>query len=413
MNAGRTMLAAAALAAGTFAAAGAAREEVAVVETPEGPIVWRFFPDAAPQHAAYVKELIRRGFYDGTLFHRVIPGFVVQGGDPNSKNADRSDDGEGEGDRRVPAEFSQTLHYRPGTVGMARDADPNTGSCQFFIALETLPRLDGKYTIFGEVISGLETARRIALKPRDLNDNPLLAVPVRIRLEGRRIPDRVLSRETADPGGPGERTTGPSRARLYDPGNRRWSAPERTAPGTAPAGAGRLDLVTDETGRVLDVRFPDVTIANAAAVAAQAMGWSFWAGRFDGNPVKTRFSCDLEGGSVGPPTGGGAPEIPGVAGAGSVSAPRPLIRVDLPSGVRAPAGRTTLRLTVDAAGGVTEASVQQSSGDEALDARAVDAAKRLVFAPATKPAAKSGQEPEPVAAWIDAEARFVEAPAAP
>ncbi|MCU0230342.1 MAG: peptidylprolyl isomerase, partial [Acidobacteria bacterium] len=96
-------------------------EEVAVVSTPHGEIVWRFFPEAAPQHVAYVKKLIASGFYDGTTFHRVIPHFVVQGGDPNSKNADRRDDGEGEGDIRLKAEFSSTLHYRPGTVGMARD----------------------------------------------------------------------------------------------------------------------------------------------------------------------------------------------------------------------------------------------------------------------------------------------------
>jgi len=84
------------------------------------------------------------GFYDGTTFHRVIPRFVVQGGDPLSKNDDRSDDGNGEADRRLKAEFSTTLHYRPGTVGMARDADPDSGSCQFFIALEGIPRLDGR-----------------------------------------------------------------------------------------------------------------------------------------------------------------------------------------------------------------------------------------------------------------------------
>jgi len=123
-------------------AAPASKEEVAVLTTPHGEIVWRFLDGDAPGHAAYVRDLIRRGFYDGTTFHRVIPHFVVQGGDPNSKNADRSDDGDGEADRRLKAEFSTTLHYRPGSVGMARDADPDSGSCQFFIALEDLPRLD-------------------------------------------------------------------------------------------------------------------------------------------------------------------------------------------------------------------------------------------------------------------------------
>src|SRR5437867_9523748 len=132
----------------------AVKEEVAVLHTPKGEIAFRFFEADALGHAAYVKELIRRGFYDGTTFHRVIPHFVIQGGDPNSKDADRSNDGDGEADRRLKAEFSTKLHYRPGTVGMARDADPDSGSCQFFIALENIPRLDGKYTVFGEVITG-------------------------------------------------------------------------------------------------------------------------------------------------------------------------------------------------------------------------------------------------------------------
>src|SRR5882672_1323130 len=174
--------------------------EVAVLETPQGTIVWRFFPEQAPGHVAYVKELIRRGFYDGTTFHRVIPHFVIQGGDPNSKNDDRGDDGEGEADRRLKAEFSGSLHYRPGTVGMARDPDPDSGSCQFFIALENLPRLDGRYTIFGEVIEGLEVARRIAGLPRDPNDNPLQPVRVAASLLRRPVPGAILSRDAGESG---------------------------------------------------------------------------------------------------------------------------------------------------------------------------------------------------------------------
>src|SRR5262249_38819919 len=154
----------------------------------------------APGHVAYVKELIGRGFYDGTTLHRVIPHFVVQGGDPNTKNDDRLDDGEGEADRRLKAEFSTTLHYRPGTVGMARDADPDSGLCQFFIALDNIPRLDGRYTIFGEVISGLDVARKIADLPRDLRDNPIERVAVKIRLEDREAPAKILSLEAGESG---------------------------------------------------------------------------------------------------------------------------------------------------------------------------------------------------------------------
>src|SRR5262249_28364630 len=103
-------------------AAVTAKEEVAVLRTSMGDITFRFFEADAPQHVSYVKDLIRRGFYDGTTFHRVIPHFVIQGGDPNSKDADRSNDGDGSADRTLKAEFSTKLHYRPGTVGMARDA---------------------------------------------------------------------------------------------------------------------------------------------------------------------------------------------------------------------------------------------------------------------------------------------------
>jgi len=213
-------------AAAAKASAAGGTQEVAVLSTPYGEIAWRFLPDAAPQHVAYVKELIRRGFYDGTTFHRVIPHFVAQGGDPNSKNADRADDGEGEADRRVPAEFSTTLHYRPGTVGMARDVDPGSGSCQFFIALESLPRLDTRYTIFGEVISGLEVARAIAERPRDTNDNPLERIAVTARLAKRRVPAAALS-AILTPRGSGlrDRRSTPRASRDGFPPRRRRSIP--------------------------------------------------------------------------------------------------------------------------------------------------------------------------------------------
>src|SRR6266446_3744843 len=186
----------------------APREEVAVIRTSYGEILFRFFDAEAPNHASYVRELIRKGFFDGTTFHRAIPHFVIQGGDPNSKDDDRSNDGDGEADRKLKAEFSHVLHYRPGTVGMARDVDPDSGSCQFFIALENLPRLDGRYTIFAEVVDGLEVVRRIASLPRDLNDNPLSRVAIRVRLEKRAVPDRIASLEPG-PGGSGEILTGP------------------------------------------------------------------------------------------------------------------------------------------------------------------------------------------------------------
>lgn len=297
---GRRALVAAAIAMAAAAAAPAAEEEVAVVATPFGEIAWRFLPEAAPAHVAYVKELIGRGFYDGTTFHRVLPRFVVQGGDPNSKNDTRADDGDGEADRRLAAEFSETLHYRPGTIGMARDTAPDSGSCQFFIALEELPRLDGKYTIFGELVAGLEVARKIAEVPRDLNDNPLERIPIQVRLVRRAVPETVLSRTPGD--GSGELLTGPDKPKLLDPADPKWTAP-RPAGALAAAGpAGvRLDLALDAEGRVIDVRFADPATTNAAAIAGKARGWSFTPARYAGVPQKVRIGIDATGTNLGAP----------------------------------------------------------------------------------------------------------------
>ncbi|MBP7146368.1 MAG: peptidylprolyl isomerase [Acidobacteria bacterium] len=376
----------------------AATEEVAVVDTPQGEIAWRFLPDAAPGHVAYVKQLIRSGFYDGTTLHRVIPHFVVQGGDPNSRNADRRDDGEGEADRRLKAEFSG-LHYRPGTVGMARDVDPDSGSCQFFIALADLPRLDGRYTIFGEVISGLEVARRIADLPRDLNDNPLAPVPVRVRLEPREVPASVLSREPA--AASGEVLTGPGKPRPFDAGNVQWTAP---GPASPPAGlpAARVELSLDADGRVLDVRFPALDAPEPARLRSALLDWRFEPARYRGRAEKVRFEIDSDGKKLGPPTGGGAPVELGPG----LRAPVAAVRLELAPGVAAPPRAPTLRLTVAADGTVTDAAVQSGSGDRAIDAAAEAAALKLVFAPATRSSADG--DPEPVPVYLDVTTRFTE-----
>ena len=386
------------------AASFAKTEEVAVLSTPQGEIVWRFLDADAPGHTAYVRDLIRRGFYDGTTFHRVIPHFVVQGGDPNSKNADRADDGEGEGDRRLKAEFSTTLHYRPGTVGMARDADPDSGSCQFFIALENIPRLDGRYTIFGEVVKGLEVARRIADLPRDLNDNPLDPIRVTVRLEKRKVPDVVVSRQAGDASG--EVLTGPGKPRPYDPGNVLWKAPAiEAAPGGGLAGdVARLELAVAEDGAVLDVRFPAIATPGAARLRSTALGWRFRPATYDGKTRKVRFEIGGDGQGILPPTGPGFPVEPG----GGIVQPRPAPRVTLPPGRKPPAKPPRLRLTIDESGQVTDAALQSGCGEADLDTAAVAAALALSFAPATRPVTQGG-EPRPVAVYLDVEARFVEA----
>ena len=377
-------------------------EEVAVIRTRHGQIAFRFLDDAAPQHVSYVKELIRRGFYDGTTFHRVIPHFVIQGGDPNSKDTDRSNDGEGEGDRRLPAEFSRTVHYRPGTVGMARDVDPDSGSCQFFIALENLPRLDGRYTVFGEVISGLEVARKIAGLPRDLRDNPLERVELKVGLRRSRVAPRAAP---VAPGESGEVLTGPEKPKPWDPGDVRWKAPSLSRPAGKPLGteawaSTSLDLSIDGEGRVLDVRFGPVETDHAPEVLAAVRRWSFSPAAFDGRPVKARFSVDSHGKNLAPSQAPGTPVETG----GDVTPPGAAVPVTLPAGTKRPEKEPLLRLTVDESGRVADVSLQSSCGDGALDGAAIEAARRVVFVPARR-----GRDVVPV--YVNLPGKFVESQA--
>ena len=137
-----------------------------------GAIHLKLFPDVAPNHVQNMVTLAKEQFYDGTTFHRVIPGFMIQGGDPNSRDHDRSRHGMGGPGHRVKAEFSHRPHKR-GTLSMARSQDPNSAGSQFFICVADSNFLDGQYTVFGEVMSGMETVDRIVNAQRDGNDNPL------------------------------------------------------------------------------------------------------------------------------------------------------------------------------------------------------------------------------------------------
>jgi len=135
--------------------------DVAVLEMGElGTLRIELLPELAPQTVARFRELCESGFYDGTYFHRVIPGFMIQGGDPNTKNLDPRDDGRGNAGRRVPDEFSDYPHTR-GTVSMANTGYSNSSSSQFFIVHQDSPNLDGRFTVFGRVISGIETVDAI------------------------------------------------------------------------------------------------------------------------------------------------------------------------------------------------------------------------------------------------------------
>ena len=147
-------------------------EEVAILETSEGEFIIEFYPTIAPQTVANFKKLAREGFYNGTYFHRVVPGLVIQGGDPNTKDDDRSNDGAGGPGYTIPAEFSNARHVY-GTVSMWRRTDPSSHGSQFLICLGRLPSFNGKYTVFGKVIRGMATIHMIQEAETDTQHNPI------------------------------------------------------------------------------------------------------------------------------------------------------------------------------------------------------------------------------------------------
>lgn len=174
-------------------------KEVAVIETKYGTMVIEFYPESAPKHVESFIIHARNGYFNGTTFHRVIPGFVIQGGDPNSKDDNRLNDGEGgraakyfglgkeniDSTWTLPAEFNDRPHIT-GALSMARANDPNSASSQFFICAAPVNRLDHKYTVFGQVISGLDVIQKIVNAPRDPRDNPLEKVEMTVKISTRK-----------------------------------------------------------------------------------------------------------------------------------------------------------------------------------------------------------------------------------
>ena len=179
--------------------------DVAVITTSYGDMVIEFYSEVAPMHVESFITLAKENYFDGTTFHRVIPGFVIQGGDPNSKDDDRMNDGTGgragkffgvgrENDPStwtIPAEFNDSLHIK-GTLSMARSQNPNSGSSQFFICHAPTPQLNGKYTVFGQVIKGLDVIDTIVNvdRPNKANssyngpdgDNPFEKVEMTVKI---------------------------------------------------------------------------------------------------------------------------------------------------------------------------------------------------------------------------------------
>lgn len=160
----------------------------AIIKTKFGDMHIKFYPDMAPKHVENFIKLAKSGFYDGTIFHRVIPGFMIQGGDPNTKNSLRKDiygQGGPKDEKGNPvllkAEFNDIAHKR-GIVSMARANEPDTAGSQFFIVVEPSHFLDGKYTAFGEVIKGLGVADKIVILPRNDHDLPNERVEMTVRI---------------------------------------------------------------------------------------------------------------------------------------------------------------------------------------------------------------------------------------
>ena len=147
--------------------------EVAVITTTEGTMVVQFWTDAAPKTIANFKKLAKEGFYDGTCFHRVIKGFMIQGGDPNTKDPSKEGMwGMGGPGYTIDAEFNDHSHVR-GVISMARTSDPNSAGSQFFICHGSPTQLDHQYTTFGKLIKGDDVLEKIATTPTDGRDRPI------------------------------------------------------------------------------------------------------------------------------------------------------------------------------------------------------------------------------------------------
>jgi peptidyl-prolyl cis-trans isomerase B (cyclophilin B) len=146
--------------------------EVAVIKTTEGEMVIEFWPDVAPKTVENFKTLAKKGFYDGTCFHRVIKGFMIQGGDPLTKDPNKESSwGTGDPGYKIKAEFNSHTHER-GVISMARSNDPDSAGSQFFICHGAPSFLDGKYTAFGKLIKGDDVLEKIATTPTHPQDRP-------------------------------------------------------------------------------------------------------------------------------------------------------------------------------------------------------------------------------------------------
>ncbi len=156
-----------------------ASNEVAVIKTSEGEMVVQFWTDAAPNTIDNFKKLARQGFYDGTIFHRIVKEFMIQGGDPDSKDPAKEESyGQGGPGYKVKAEFNNHSHQR-GVISMARGPDPDSAGSQFFICLAPVPRLDHQYTTFGKLLKGDDVLQKIGDTPVTRNSSGEMSKPTK------------------------------------------------------------------------------------------------------------------------------------------------------------------------------------------------------------------------------------------
>lgn len=147
-------------------------ENTLLIELKDGTVTIEMLPDVAPGHVERIKELARAGFYDGIVFHRVIPGFMAQTGDPTGTGMGGSEQ------PNLKAEFSKTVKFKRGTMGMARSQSPNSANSQFFINFVDTPFLDGQYTIWGQVVDGMEFVDKITPGEPPANPDKMISVKV-------------------------------------------------------------------------------------------------------------------------------------------------------------------------------------------------------------------------------------------
>lgn len=178
--------------------------EIAVMETSKGTMTFEFWEDVAPGTVANFKKLAKEGFYDGTAFHRIIDGFMVQGGDPLTKDpANKAMYGTGDPGYKIKAEFNKRPHVR-GVLSMARSSDPDSAGSQFFIMLAPTPHLDGQYTAFGRLIKGDDTLSKIARTPVEPSRNGEPSSPVE-RVEIKSL--KIVTAGDAETGLPEQKTS--------------------------------------------------------------------------------------------------------------------------------------------------------------------------------------------------------------